>query len=1067
MAETRAEIVESLTSKSLEQYIQIFDENDLLTKDFFTVTPDELQRMGIKSVGHSKKILGIIKRHDMLINPPPNRAVSAAPSTEQPAETSSFLEMHAYVSANLRPKWLESSTRIRECQQSVLRECDPHISMVVEVAGRLFRQREEGEGYPVEIGLEERDGRWRVLGGDAARTGWNPKDKRSAKHRCIAVVREKTDTEEYAYPRLLFPADMFTVAHSNGVVKVVPVEAASDDAADRFWEVNRRQTIQMFTGSGKTLMQIIDSLMSAQPPKPTGEGTLFGGGGGGAAGGAAGANSAGAAGANSAGGSEQHAHRKVFLWTSNTAAKDNVKSYFRKKMEDGTFQPFDDHSDQELKKLHLVKTLGFHPHVAYDICKHTVFTDEFEKGRGRGLTAQHPIPADVWIVVGNPTIVGRRIDAKCPFVRDFTHLILDEADFGGQNAAEEGDKLWGTILKACPGALVTYYSGTLANTQGDELRQPLVQVTYSDCIRANAVKELNLLRVTRDIKDGEAPLTIQVPSEGGGGAARIIHIEPERDIDELKEYRKYFARNKQFSKEYIKAATQEWLKEQERTGIPGQFIIFVPPGDGRDAALDASYLTDIKSYYELVKEVMAEESFKSPLTGEPIVVGMSSSNYVKEDSYTAFCKWEVDVLVTVNKLGRSFDDPLVTTILFLRDPGTADTNRKQMIGRGLRILTPEKMKEIVLATDRFAKLKGREFPKPTDEKAPVCLVIETEVQEDAAIYERFQREEKHDLIRKNVYIVNARPLLLMGQHGGGNGSARPTIEILPVKTEATEAVIRFKICVPKGANPAQKFRLRVYDVRNLSDAGILFEAVATPILPHVSASQTSGEPFKPIDVEVPNLDRGRQYRCTVEYFGALECSVEFTTKVETNRESNERRRKLTVQSKTAKWSSDGKTLLIWIDNAGENLKGTEKWKISLKETPTAQSRSHRYIERGDPRMVKDGEKQKRPLQKFNQKKTLSSSAWSTHISLTGAHEWQVRLPQNWPFVDSGNLEVSFSIVNSASHFNVPDNSIVIYYDTEAIPRPKQAETAAGGSAGAGAGAGAGGAGGGGGGGGGQ
>lgn len=505
-------------------------------------------------------------------------------------------------------------------------------------------------------------------------------------------------------------------------------------------------------------MQIIDSLIASQLPPTSAaaaapsDADAFDGGGGSSAGSGAGA------------GARRTARRKAYIWTSSTAGTDNMKSYFRKKR-NSTFVHFDDHSDHELNGLHLVKTLGLHPHQAYEICKHTVFSDELNQlGKSK-----YPTPSDVWIVVGNPTVIAKKIEEGNRFVSDFTHVILDEADYGGQKGNEVSGQLWGTIISNCPDALVTYYSGTLENTRGDELKQPLVQVTYSDCIRAHAVKELNVMRISRATDDGEAPLTIQVPSEAGDGTARIVHIEPTRDREELKEYRKYFARNKEFARGYIKAATDEWLAEQTRTGIPGQFIIFVPPGDGKDMALDSSYLTDVKSYFELVKAIMLEENFVSPLTGDPVVVGMTSSKYPDEDSYNEFCKWNVDILVNVDKLSRSFDDPLVTTILFLRDPGTADTNRKQMIGRGLRILTPGKMKEIQRSTPRFKSLKGP-FPEPTDGTAPICLVIETEVQEDPEVYERFVIEEKHDLEVKPKYLALARaPLNLDQQQGGGGG----------------------------------------------------------------------------------------------------------------------------------------------------------------------------------------------------------------------------------------------------------------------------------------------------------
>lgn len=214
---------------SYEKYIENFRTNNVLDKEFFNLNENDLSQIGIKSLGDRKKIMRIIKGR------------SAVASGTPPAEASNFYDLSEQISSNDRPRWLETDTAIRQCQQSVLREFDPHTQMIVRVSTKLKQQHErnarvrqsfdsdessadeDGESAAIEIGSGVKgvgEGRWIVLEGDATRTGYNPKDKSSAGKKFVAVVKEETSIEDYAYPRLLFPADMFEIAHGDGIVRV-------------------------------------------------------------------------------------------------------------------------------------------------------------------------------------------------------------------------------------------------------------------------------------------------------------------------------------------------------------------------------------------------------------------------------------------------------------------------------------------------------------------------------------------------------------------------------------------------------------------------------------------------------------------------------------------------------------------------------------------------------------------------------------------------------------------------------------------------------------------------------
>lgn len=209
-----------------------------------------------------------------------------------------------------------------------------------------------------------------------------------------------------------------------------------------------------------------------------------------------------------------------------------------------------------------------------------------------------------------------------------------------------------------------------------------------------------------------------------------------------------------------------------------------------------------------------------------------------------------------------------------------------------------------------------------------------------------------------------------------------------------------------------------------------------------TAAPGSPDPFKPVEIKVPNLERGQKYRCTIEYQDAKTVEVMFTTKVETFKETRTRFEALAAQciSKESRhWTSDGKSIKIWINDGRKHLIGDEKWKIKLKETP-AGGKPHRFIDSADPRLLLDGVEQLKEVRSFDAKSSNANSSWKFEKVSTGALEWQVQLPQNWPIVDTGELEASFTIVGSAAGRQLPQNNAeTIYYDDEGIPRPDPVE----------------------------
>lgn len=462
-------------------------------------------------------------------------AIGNLDGAEEAEEAEGFEGFHRKIVNKHREKWLtttpsKDSGSIRQGQQEVTKAGEKHMRMIDAVRG-LISEAEDTSKTSFTLPCK-----YKVSTRKAEKLGVNMGRRRRGKKKepkiFVEVVESDVDTTAYAYPRLLFCADAFVVsdATDDGVVTVQlqPLATKPDDQshANRFWKANHRQFKQMFTAAGKTLCQVMDAIMS---PTPAGSSS-----------------------------------RKAFIWSIAIAARNNLKTYFRKTLSNHGCD-FKSKKDEALEELHLVKTLGMSKEDAYELCQHVWFTDDTTK----------PPQTDIWIIVGNPLKVSRQMK-ELDDHSNITFIGIDEADYAAQQRDDASDNAeCSKVISKSPDAFVMDYSGTTKNTAGDELARPLIQVSYRDCLKSKDVKPMTICRLALPTTDGTKALKIELPDPNrfhGQVAVSLtmtVQIDPERDREELKKHEKIFARSKAHTRGYVAKAVDIWLDERKRTGIPG------------------------------------------------------------------------------------------------------------------------------------------------------------------------------------------------------------------------------------------------------------------------------------------------------------------------------------------------------------------------------------------------------------------------------------------------------------------------------------------------------------------
>eukprot|EP00729_Bicosta_minor_P026233 gene26233-2927_t len=424
----------------------------------------------------------------------------------------------------------------------------------------------------------------------------------------------------------------------------------------------------------------------------------------------------------------------------------------------------------------------------------------------------------------------------------------------------------------------------------------------------------------------------------------------------------------------------------------------------------ADFLTDAKSHMDLIKDVLKRK--ECPLTGGKLITGMTLSGLKSEDKLDAFSNWEVDVLIAVERVVRSFDNPLVTAILFLRSPGDSDTLRKQMVGRGLRALRAKKMQEIAERTERFHKLEGSTFPEPGDEGQPNCLVMETEVLEDQLVWTRFCTEERHDLEVKTYHVDDSVVPRRQRKQAQRDEAPRYYIEIQQVSADTTTATVKFAI-----RREGDGGRGGAGSGGAAAGAGSTQHSAECTVAV-VQADDESNEAFtctgsaKAAPWHVTGLEKGKPYKCKVTSEGVEGTFVEFVTALETEAEMGARHTALNAQvaAMNNPEQDRAKTSLIFTLPSHElNLKKGESWCITLFEQALHSS----------PKML---------LEK--------NDRWTEG----GGHNkhWKVSLPQSWPGEKNGTLYAKLSLKREPSsantaRFTVQEKQFTIHYKNLHVP----------------------------------
>lgn len=340
--------------------------------------------------------------------------------------------------------------------------------------------------------------------------------------------------------------------------------------------------------------------------------------------------------------------KMTWIWGSRDASIDNIKGYFRGTDPANPSALVVPHTVDDVRELRLVTLLGLAPALALQICQHTYVLKDDTPPRDA---------TDAWILIGSPQVLCKASNKWTTWLRandiQLSDIIVDEGDFG---AMKGRSNQWAQLLDkpVCSAAIITYFSATQENSDSQKLPDPYVHITYTRCLLERSIKEMRKLTITCDaLGDDDDNLKIIVHSRE--------HLVP-----------------------CLVQAIRAFVDQRRSDDMRGQMLVFVPynarsagpvgaPGDG---------LHTLADYVDVFTET-ARDHFAA----DALVVGASASIMPAglPCSLADFTDCKVDILLTVDKTSRSFDHPLVTTVLALSVGHYS--SHIQKLGRGQRVLS--------------------------------------------------------------------------------------------------------------------------------------------------------------------------------------------------------------------------------------------------------------------------------------------------------------------------------------------------------------------------------------------